>query len=118
VPLGIALAGGFVYWSGGGWLVTLAIVAALAVVLWQFLLPVRFELTSLGVRRYALGRVRLIPWQAIRAYQLRRSGIVFFQHPSPTKIDFARSLFVPYPADEDELLVTIRLYLPHATELP
>jgi hypothetical protein len=27
-------------------------------------------------------------------------------------------LFVPYPPDEDELLMAVRLYLPHAVELP
>jgi hypothetical protein len=74
--------------------------------------------TSLGLRRYALGRVRLIPWQAIRAYQLRSTGVILFQQPNPTTLDLLKSWFVAYPEDDDEMLVALRLYLPHATELP
>jgi hypothetical protein len=114
--VGIALVGGFVFWLGD-WFLALAVVAALAVIMWQFFLPVTFEVTSLGLRRHALSRVRLIPWQAIRAYQLRPTGIALFQRPNPTKLDMMNSLFVPYPHDEDEMLVTVRLYLSHATEL-
>jgi hypothetical protein len=115
---GIAVAAGFVYWMGGGWVLALAVMAALAAILWQFLVPVTFEATPLGLRRYALGRVRLVPWQAMRAYQLRPTGVVFYQSPDPSRLDLLRSLFVPYPADEDELLLALRMYLPHATELP
>ncbi len=117
VPLGILILSGIVFQLGGGWFLSLVVIAALAAVLWQFLVPVSFEVTSLGLRRYALGRVRLIPWQAIRAYQLRPTGIVFFQQPSPTKLDLLSSLFVPYPQAEDEMLVAVRSYLPHASEL-
>jgi len=115
--VGIASVGGFVFWLGD-WFLALAVVVALSVIMWQFFLPVTFEVTSLGLRRHALSRVRLIPWQAIRAYQLRPTGIALFQRPNPTKLDLLSSLFVPYPHDEDEMLVTVRLYLSHATELP
>jgi len=117
VLLGILIAGGFAFWYGSP-LVAVAVVAALAVVLWQFLLPVTYEVTPLGLRRYALGRIRLVPWQAVRAYQLRPTGVVFFQNANPTRADQLISLFVPYPDDEDEMLVAVRLYLSHATEVP
>jgi hypothetical protein len=118
LPLGILIVGVFVFWLGG-WFPALAAIAALAVVMWQFWLPVTFEVTTLGLRRYAIGRVRVVPWQAIRSYQLRPTGIAFFQRPHPTKMDMLKSLFVPYPHhDEDEMLVAVRLYLPHAVELP
>jgi hypothetical protein len=107
-----------VWWLGGGWLLGLLAVAAIALALWQFLLPVTYEICSLGVRRYALGRMRLVPWSAIRAYQLRSTGVVFFQRSDPTAIDLLSSLFVPYPTDEDEVVVAVRLYLAHAAELP
>ena len=77
----------------------------------SFLLPVTFEVSSLGLRRFALGRVRLVSWQAIRAYQLRSTGVVLFQRPDPTEFDLLSSLFVPYPRDEDEMLVAVRSYL-------
>jgi hypothetical protein len=118
VPLGILLTGAFVWWLGGGPLIGLVAVAALAVAFWQFLLPVSFEITPMGVRRIALGRMRLVPWQAVRAYQLRSSGVFFFQRPDPTTIDLLSSLFVPYPSDEDEVVVAVRLYLGHAVEVP
>jgi hypothetical protein len=117
VIAGIALIGGFVVWMGGSWILATLVIAALAVIFWQYLVPVSFELTPLGLRRYALRRVRLVPWQAIRAYQLRTTGVIFFQRPTPTKIDVLSGLFVPYPADEDEMVVAVRMYLPHATEL-
>ena len=118
VPLGILLVGCFVFWLGGGWFLALVASAALATALWQFVLPVSYEVTSLGLRRLTLRRVRLVPWQAIRAYQMRATGVAFFQRPDPTAMDMLSSLFVPYPPDEDELLVAVRLYLRHAVELP
>jgi len=107
-----------VWFVGGGWILAVGAVAATVITMWQFLVPVTFEICSLGIRRYAFGRVRLVPWHAIRAYQLRTTGVVFFQRPDPTAIDVLSSLFVPYPGDEDEMVLSIRLYLPHAVELP
>ena len=52
-----------------------------------------------------LGRTRLVPWHAIRAYQLRPTGIVLYQRSDPGNFDLLRSMFVPYPPDADELLV-------------
>src|SRR5689334_4377033 len=118
LPIGILAVGAIVAWLGDGWLLPLLAVTALAIAFWQFLLPVKYEICSLGVRRYAFRRMRLIPWSAIRAYQLRTTGVLLFQREAPTPIDLVNSLFVPYPDDEDEVVVAVRLYLPNATELP
>lgn len=118
VPLGVLAAGCFVWQVGGDVILSLLIVAALCMTLWQFLLPVTIEVCSIGIRRYAFGRMRLVPWQAIGSYQLRATGIVFFRSPQPTVLEIARSLFVPYPTDEDEMIVSVRHYLSHANELP
>jgi hypothetical protein len=118
LPFGILSAGAVVWWLGGSWLLGLMAITSLALAAWQYLLPVTFEFYSLGVRRFALGRMRLVPWSAIRAYRLRPTGIVFFQRSDPTAVDFLSSLFVPYSTDEDEIVVAVRLYLPHAVELP
>ncbi len=117
LPTGVLSAGIIVLWLGGGWLLSLVAVVSLALTVWQYLLPVTFEICSLGVRRYALGRMRLVQWSAIRAYQLRSTGVVFFQRVDPTTIDLLSSIFVPYPSDEDEVVVAVRLYLPHAMEM-
>jgi hypothetical protein len=118
IPASILLVGAAVTWLGGGWLLGLAAVVALALAMWQFLIPVTYEICALGLRRYALGRMRLVPWSAIHSYQLRTTGVIFYQRPDPTAVDLLSSMFVPYPIDEDEVVVALRLYLPHAVELP
>jgi len=118
LPTGVLCVGAVVAIVGDGWLVGLVAVGALAVALWQFFIPVEYEICTLGIRRQAFGRSRLVPWHAIGAYQFRTNGVVLFQRPDPVALDTLGSLFVPNPPDEDELLVAVRLYLPHATELP
>jgi hypothetical protein len=110
--------GGIAAYLSSSWLMGLAAAAGLSATLWQFLLPVAYEIHSLGVRRQALGRTRLVPWHAIRSYQPRTTGVVLYQRPDPTKVDLLRSMFVPYPADEDEMLCALRQHLQHAVELP
>jgi hypothetical protein len=78
LPAGILCVGALVGWLGGGWLIGLVAIAAIALAMWQYLLPMTYEINSQGIRRYALGRMRLVPWTAIRAYQLRSTGVVFF----------------------------------------
>jgi hypothetical protein len=118
VPAGVLAMGATVWYVGGGWLGSLAAMAGLVATSWQFFLPVDFELDSLGIRRKALGRVQIVPWRAVRAYQPRPTGVVLYQCHEPTKLDVLRSLFVPYPADEDEMLCAMREHLSHAVELP
>ena len=100
------------------WLLGLLAAGALIATLWQFFLPVTFEICSLGIRRQALSRRRLVPWHAVRAYMFRPGGIVLLQCSDPVTVDFLNSLFVPNPPDADELLSAVRLYLSHAKELP
>jgi hypothetical protein len=118
VVLGMLMIAAAIWYVGGSGLFALAAVAGLAATLWQFFLPVRYELDSLGLRRFAFGRSRLFPWHAVRAYQLRPTGVVLYQCPEPSKFDLLRSVYIPYPADEDELLCALRENLPHAAELP
>jgi hypothetical protein len=54
----------------------------------------------------------------VRAYQLRPTGVVLYRRDDPTTVDLLRSLFVPFPADEDSMLCALREHLPHAVELP
>jgi len=118
VVVGILAAGGIVANLGDSWLLGAATVVGLAATLRQFFLPINYEVDSLGVRRHALGRRRLVPWHAVRAYQPRPTGVVLYQRPDPTTVDLLRSLFVPYPDEEDEALIALRHYLSHAVELP
>lgn len=117
VPLGMIGIGVAVWYLGGGWLLAAAAVAGLTITLRQFLVPIHYEVAPLGIRRHVMRHSRLVPWHAVRAYQLRPTGVVLYQRSDPTKFDLLRSLFVPYPADPDELLCAIRPHLSHAVEL-
>lgn len=117
VPVVIACTGIGVVYEGGGWILAVVAAAGLAVTLWPFILPVKYEVTSLGVRRRVFNHMRLVPWHAIRAYQLRPTGIVLYQRSDPSTVDLLRSMFIPYPVDADELLVAVRQYASHAIEL-
>ena len=101
----------------GNWLAGTVAVVVLAAALWQFLLPATYEVNALGIRRLVLGRTRLVPWHAVRSYRRLSTGIVLYQRPDPTAVDALRSLFLPYPPDEDEMLCAVREHLGHAVEL-
>jgi len=116
--VGVLAVGGIVSYFSSNWPLALIAMAGLTATLWQFFVPVRYELGSLGLRRSALGRTTFLGWQAVRAYQLRPTGAILFTRPDPTAIDLLQSAFVPYPADEDEALCALRNYLEHAVELP
>jgi hypothetical protein len=118
VVVSILATGAVCAYLGQSWLAGLLAVGGLAVTLWQFFVPVSYKIDSLGLRRSALRRTRHVPWQAVRAYQLRPTGIVLFQRPDPTAVDLLRSIFIPYPGDEDEVLCALREHLSHAVELP
>ena len=118
VPLGVLAVGALAVTLSGSWLMGMFAVVVVTLSMWQFWLPVTFEIDSQGLRRWALGRPRLVPWAAVRAYQPRATGIVLFQRPDPLPIDALRAIFVPYADDEDETLCAVRQYLPLAVELP
>ena len=113
----LAIVGVGVWILGGGFLLAIATTGGLATTLWQFFLPVEYEVAAHGLRRRVLGRTRLVPWHAIRAYRLRPAGVVFYQRSDPSNFDLLRSIFVPYPSDADELLCAVRQHASHATEL-
>jgi hypothetical protein len=118
VPAGIVATGaGVGFTATNGWLGVAAAVA-LTVTLWQFLMPAQYEVNPVGFSRQVLGYRRLVPWQAVRAYQPRAAGIVLYHRDDPAPIDALRSEFLPYAADEDETLCAVRQHLPHAVELP
>jgi hypothetical protein len=116
VPVGVVGVGGVVdYAAGPVWGAAAAV--ALALTLWQFVVPVDYEISPAGCSRQVFGRERLVPWGAVRSYQRRATGIVLFRRADPAAIDALGSWFVPYPADEDEMLSMVRQYLGHAVEL-
>jgi hypothetical protein len=118
VPLGILAIGGMVAYLGNSLLLGTLALLGLAATMWRFFVPVRYEISPLGLQRSALGRMQRMSWRAVRAYQLRPTGVVLFQHPDPNTIDLLRSAFIPYPVDEDDVLCALREHLSHAVEMP
>jgi hypothetical protein len=116
VPILIAL-GTTIWFFTGAILLAVAAPIGLASTLWQFFLPVEYEVATHGLRRRVFGRTRLVPWHAIRAYQLRPSGVVLYQRGDPSRLDLLRSMFVPYPPEADELPLALRQHASHAAEL-
>jgi hypothetical protein len=116
--VGIAVVAGVVAYLGQSWMFALLMAIGLAITLWQFFVPVEFEVGPAGLQRSALGRAQLLPWHAVQAYQVRSSGVAFFQRHDPTKVDLLRSIFLPYPDDRDAMLAALRQHLSHAVELP
>lgn len=92
-------------------------ILGLSAICWQLFLPVEFEVTTHGLRRRMLGRTRLVPWHAIRAFQVRPGGVVLYQRSAPMQLDLASSMYVPYPSDADELLCAVRQHAAHASEI-
>ena len=107
-----------VSYTGESWLFALAVTVGLAATLWQLFVPVEYEIGPLELRWSALRRTRSVPWHAIRAYQPRSTGVVFYRRDIPAKIDLLSSVFLPYSTDADEVLAAIRQHLSHAIELP
>jgi hypothetical protein len=118
VVVGVLAVGGVCAYLGNSWLPGLLAALGLSATLWKFFVPVSYEIEAFGLRRSALGRTRVVAWQAVRAYQMRPTGVLLFQRPDPAAIDLLRSVYIPYPADEDEVLCAVREHLQHAMELP
>jgi hypothetical protein len=118
VPAGILAIAGCVGVGSASWWTGLLTTACLSIALWQFFLPVAYEVQSQGICRQAFGRTRIVPWHAIRAYRPCAIGIMLFQRPDPAGIDALRGLFVPYGDHADEALCAVREHLRQAVELP
>jgi hypothetical protein len=118
VIMGILAVAGLIVSIGANRLLATLVAIGLAVTLWQFFMPIDYEIGRQGLRRTVLGRTQLLPWHSIRAYQPRTIGVVLYRRHDPTNIDLLRSLFVPYPDNRAEALSVLRVQLSHATELP
>ena len=118
VVAGVLAIGAAAWYASASVLLGVVAVAAIAITLWQFFVPVWYEIGPLGLRTSARARSRLLPWHTVRSFQLRPTGVVFHSRAQPAPIDILRSTFMPYPPDADEALLALRTYLPHALELP
>lgn len=83
----------------------------LALCAWRAWLPTRFVVGPDGVRHVVLGRERLVPWTAVRRYQLDQRGVFLLPLEEPAPIDFTRALFVPWNGQREALEALLSLHL-------
>jgi hypothetical protein len=111
VPVGLLAAGGAVRWVTGQTHLALVAVAALAIALWRFFLPVSFELNSEGVSQWVFGRRRRIAWREIRRYEVCSSGVLLLPRPDACPLDACRGLHLPWGKHRADVLAHIHYYL-------
>jgi hypothetical protein len=107
-------------WPLAGW----GVLALLLLSLWRFWLPIRFELGPHGITQTVLSRTTIIPWTAIRSYEVRRKGVLLFADAVLTPLSPLRALYLPWAGDREQVLGHIEYYLTtwthgeRSTELP
>lgn len=122
IPEFICLAGAMVgvpyvvFDATGNLLVTVLCTAALATVIWRSFLPTTFEIGALGVTERFLGRTQRIPWISIDRFVVGRKGA--FLSSSGAPLEALRGVYLPWGPHRDQVLATLRYYLPRAEDPP
>ena len=115
LTIGIAiLASAFVGWWFEFWPLGGIIAVLLAITGWTILLPQRIELSSTGIRHVVLGRVRLIPWTAIRRYTVHATGVVLLPDDQVIGLSPLRGLFLPWNGKRQEIQAHLEYHLQSA----
>ena len=86
-------------------------VAALALSLWWFFLPLVFTLNADGVTESLLGRDRRLPWLAIRRYEVHSKGVLLLPYKDATWVDSFQGFFLPWGDHREEILALLNYYL-------
>jgi len=85
------------------WLAVPAVLM-LIVALWRFFLPVTFELNEYGVEQTLLGRAVRIPWQSIREYRPRQSGVLLVPRGEHSAMAAFSGTFLPFGTHREQVL--------------
>ncbi len=67
---------------------------AISISMWRFWLPVRFQLSPLGVVQICLGRQRFIPWRHIKRHETLRSGVMLFFSTERSPLSLLSTLYI------------------------
>ena len=109
--ISLSVAGMGVHFVTGQIHLALLAAAVLAIALWRFFLPVAFELNADGVNQWLFGRHKLIPWRAIRRYEVYSSGVLLLPFYDGCVMDAFRGLHLPWGDHRDEVLAHLHYYL-------
>ncbi len=107
----------FALWqSVGGVLVPTVAAILLLSSMASVFVPVRYEFGGEGICRSVLGRRKMIAWNDIRSYQIRKNGMLLLPRSERFLIDFFRSTFLPVPPSMmPEILYRFRVCLDKQT---
>lgn len=102
-------------WSLSG-RTALAAVCTIAVgaVVWRHFVPTICEINALGVTEKIFSRTRRIPWLSIDRYVVGRRGVFLTSAGAP--LELFRGLYLPWGAHRDQILSSLRYYLPNAED--
>lgn len=102
-----------VVWYYSGLLVCGILSAILALsVIWYIFIPVHFEVNSEGILRWTVGRKRLIPWEDIQVYLVRRNGLLLLSRRERFYLESLRGFFLPVPASlKTEVLYRFQMFV-------
>jgi hypothetical protein len=88
----------------------LAAFTALALAMWRLWLPVRFVFGPEGITETILGRRRRISWRKVRAYAVRRRGVMLYPFPEELRIAAPKSLYIRGGRQLERLVEVISFY--------
>jgi hypothetical protein len=111
VGVGLLIAAVGVGWASGKAYLGLLALAALAMALWRFFLPVVFELSEEGVDQRLFGRQYRIPWPAIKRYEVHSTGVLLLPREDHSPMASFRGLYLPWTTHRGEVLAHVRYYL-------
>lgn len=80
---------------------------AILISLWRFWLPVRFQLSPLGIVQTCLGRQRFIAWSNVRRCERLQSGILFFFSTDRSPLALLSTLYISWRDQQNPFLELI-----------
>ena len=109
-------AGLIIAWTSGQAHLAWFGVAALAIAMWQFFVPVDYDLGPGGVGLSQFGRRRRLAWLSIRGYEVCPQGVLLLPCEAPCLADVPAGVFLAWSWRRDEVLAHVRLYLGQSWE--
>lgn len=104
-----------VTWSlSGRTALTVLCTFAVGAVTWRHFFPTICEVNALGVTQRLFGRTKRIPWLSIDRYVVGRKGVFLTSAGAP--LELFRGLYLPWGAHREQILASLRYYLPHAED--
>ncbi len=86
-----------------------AVVLALA--LWQWFLPVRYEIGPSGFGYRVLGWRTHVPWSQVRHVEVRSRGIMLYRHGNRPQLNALSAIYLPCASHRDVVLRLMEKYL-------